>query len=339
MTAIKIFIALGIAVGSYMLFLGIYTYITVSLMSDQGGLLSDVDGGLRGEAIGLLERLDQMLYQARLHVSASEFLSISIILGLASGVIMFIATGAIVAAGIGFLSGSVLYYIVLEQRRDRILEAYEQAMPNALREMRGAFRLRGLSLTQALRQVAEHGPEVVRRDFEELTAAFSGSSIDMARIQRLLGLRGSYALDRVTEVFLQFHSTPQRVPEMLDLLIPRLRREVSVRRETRANISGPQRELLVVAVMPFALVIFFRITAPEYGSFYSTALGQLLLIVAWIMDLAIYLFAIRAVREVINPMPYHRDVPERRRIQHRSNVGTRTGGVTSTLGQDEGVGT
>jgi tight adherence protein B len=337
MTAIKIFIALGIAIGSYMLFLGIYTYVTVSLMSDRGGLLTEADRGLRSEATGLLERLDQMLYQARLQVSVNEFLSISIFLGLAAGIIMFFATGAIAAAGIGFLSGSVLYYIVLEQRRDRNLEAYEQAMPNALREMRGAFRLRGLSLTQALRQVAEHGPEVVRQDFEELTAAFSGSSIDMARIQRLLGLRGSYALDRVTEVFLQFHSTPQRVPEMLDLLIPRLRREVAVRRETRANISGPQRELLVVAVMPFALVIFFRVTAPEYGAFYSTALGQLLLIVAWIMDLAIYLFAIRAVRGVINPMPYHRDVPEQRRILPDSNLGEGTARAAPTLGPDQGA--
>jgi Flp pilus assembly protein TadB len=306
-------------------------------MSDGTWLLTKTDGGLKSEANSLLERLDQMLYQARLQVSVNEFLSISIFLGLAAGVIMFFATGAIVAALIGFLSGSVLYYIILEQRRDRNLESYEQAMPNALREMRGAFRLRGLSLTQALRQVAEHGPKVVRQDFEELTAAFSSSSIDMARIQRLLGLRGSYALDRVTEVFLQFHSTPQRVPEMLDLLIPRLRREVAVRRETRANISGPQRELLVVAVMPFALVIFFRITAPEYGSFYSTALGQLLLIVAWIMDLAIYLFALRAVRAVINPMPYHRDVPEQRRILPESSLGQAPSGGSSALRPDEGV--
>jgi Flp pilus assembly protein TadB len=316
MTTIKIFIALGVAIGSYMLFLGIYTYVSVSLLSDRRGLLAqaDIDSSLRGEASGLIDRLDQMLYQARLQVSAREFLSISIFLGAAAAAIMFFATGAVVAAGIGFLSGSAIYYILLEQRRDKNLESYEQAMPNALREMRGAFRLRGLSLTKALRHVAEHGPEVVCQDFEELTAAFSGASIDMARIQRLLGLRGSYALDRVTEVFLQFHSTPQRVPEMLDLLIPRLRREVAVRRETRANISGPQRELLVVAIMPFALVIFFRVAAPEYGAFYSTALGQLLLVVAWILDLVIYLFAIRAVRSAISPMPYHRDLPEQRRI-------------------------
>jgi tight adherence protein B len=304
-TAIKYFIAFGFAVGSYMLFLGIYTYVSISLMSDRRGRLTqaDIEGGLRREARGLMARIDQMLYQARLQVSASEFVSISVFLGIAVGAIMLFSTGAIAAAGIGFLSGSVVYYILLEQRRDKQLEAYEQAMPNALREIRSAFRLRGLSLSKALQQVAEHGPEVVRQDFEELTASFSGASIDIARIQRLLGLRGSYALDRVTEVFLQFHTTPQRVPEMLDLLIPRLRREVAVRRETRANISGPQRELLVVAIMPFALVIFFRITAPEYGAFYSTALGQLLLIVAWVMDLAIYLFAIRAVRNVINPMP------------------------------------
>lgn len=332
MTAIKIFIALGVAIGSYMLFLGMYTYVTVSLMSDRGGLLADADGegGIRQEAAGVLTRLQQMLYQARLQVSAREFLSISIFLGVAAGAMMFISTGALAAAGIGFLSGSVIYYIMLEQRRDKILEAYEQAMPKALREMRGAFRLRGLSLSKALQYVAEHGPEAVRQDFEELTASFSGARIDMARIQRLLGLRGSYALDRVTEVFLQFHTTPQRIPEMLDLLIPRLRREVAVRRETRANISGPQRELLIVAVMPFALVIFFRITAPEYGSFYSTALGQLLLIVAWIMDLVIYLIAIRAVRNVINPMPYHRDLPEQRRILPLADTGEIAGNFDET---------
>ena len=186
-------------------------------------------------------------------------------------------------------------------------------MPHALRDMRAAFLARGLSPAEALRYVSEQGPEVCRPDFEELAATFSESRIDYARLHRLLGLRGSYALDRMAEALLQFHNMPQRIPEILDLLIPRLRKEVRIRREMRANISNPRRQLVIVAVMPFLVVLFFRAVAPEYAGFYARPLGQLILILAFVVDVAVYLGASAVVRRLVNPIPYRRSVPERRR--------------------------
>jgi hypothetical protein len=179
--------------------------------------------------------------------------------------------------------------------------------------MRAAFLARGLSPAEALRYVSEQGPEVCRSDIEELAATFSESRIDYARLHRLLGLRGSYALDRVSEALLQFHNMPQRIPEILDLLIPRLRKEVRIRREMRANISNPRRQLVIVAVMPFLVVLFFRAVAPEYASFYARPLGQLILVLAFVVDVVAYLVASSIVRRMVNPIPYRRSVPERRR--------------------------
>jgi len=316
MKVINAMVALAGALGLYMIFLGIYSYISVALMARRRGLLDD-DLGVRvpeNHPIGISERLEQALYQARFEISVHEFITVSFFLGIATAGVLYFATGAEMAGVLGFLSGAALYTILLMQRRERNLELYEQAMPNMLRDMRSAFRLRGLSLTEALRHVAEKGPKVCRPDIQELVAAFSDISIDMARLQNLMGLRGSYALDRVVEVLLQFNSTPQRIPEILDLLIPRLRKEVAIHREMRANISGPRRELLVVAVMPFVIVVFFRVAAPEYAAFYRTFTGQILLITAWLIDVAVYLFAGMAVRRIVNPRPYHRGVPERRRV-------------------------
>ena len=313
----NILVALIGGLGMYMVFMGLYSYLTVSLKGPPGGLLyGPEDEELpRSERISgsLAERLDQMLYQGRIAVSAGEFLTVSLILGVAVGGLMFLATGGMAAVVIGFFSGLFLYYIFLDSRRSRLLDDYEVAMPHALRVMRAAFLARGLSPAEALRYVSEQGPEVCRGDFEELAATFSESRIDYARLHRLLGLRGSYALDRVAEALLQFYNMPQRIPEILDLLIPRLRKEVRIRREMRANISNPRRQLVIVALMPFLVVLFFRAVAPEYASFYARPLGQLILILAFVVDVAVYLGASAVVRRMVNPIPYRRSVPERRR--------------------------
>ena len=305
------------ALGLYMIFLGLYSYVTVSLKRPPGGLLygpEDEEPPAPERLTGsLFERLDQALYQARLPVGAGEFLTVSLVLGVAVGGLMFFATGALAAVVIGFISGLFLYAIFLDNRRSKRLDEYEAAMPHALRDMRAAFLARGLSPAEALRYVSEQGPRVCRPDFEELAATFSESRIDYARLQRLLGMRGSYALDRVAEALLQFHNMPQRIPEILDLLIPRLRKEVRIRREMRANISNPRRQLVIVAVMPFLIVLFFRVVAPAYASFYAEPLGQLILILAFLIDVAVYLGASAVVRRMVNPIPYRRRVPERRR--------------------------
>jgi hypothetical protein len=75
--------------------------------------------------------------------------------------------------------------------------------------------------------------------------------------------------------------------------------------------------LVVVSVMPFAVVVFFRFMAPEYARFYSSALGQLLLITAFLIDMGVYLGASALVRRIVQPLPYRRTVPERRRIPAR----------------------
>ena len=282
----NVLMALVGALGMYLIFLGLYSFVTVSLKGPTGGLLYGPEEGPHRERLAgsLLERLDQMLYQARMPVSAGEFLGVSALLGAAVGALMLFATGAPAAVAVGFVSGSFLYYIYLDQRRSRLLDQFEALLPHALRDMRAAFLSKGLSPGEALRYVAEEGPEICRPDFEELAATFSESPVDYARLHRLLGLRGSYALDRAAEALLQFHTMPQRIPEILDLLIPRLRKEIRVRREMRADISSPRWQLVIVVAVPFLVILLLRFAAPEYIAFYSTAVGQLVFIVAFLVD-------------------------------------------------------
>ncbi len=306
--------ALIAAAGLYLFVIGVYSYVSVSILGRRGLLAEVLPAAQPGAAAGLLERLEGLLYRARLDISGQEFAAMAGLTGLLAAGFMYFAAGSLLVSGAGFLSGILLYLMLLCQRQEKNLDAYENAMPNALRDLRSAFRLRGLSLARALETVAESGPETVQPDFQELAAAFSGSRIDMSRLQKLMGLRGSYTLDRVAEALLQFHATPQRIPEILDLLIPRLRREVAIRREMRANISGPQRELLVVVLMPFLIVFFFRFAAPDYAAFYSSFFGQMLVLAAWVIDVLLFVLAGVAVRRIVNPIPYARVVPERRRV-------------------------
>jgi Flp pilus assembly protein TadB len=310
------------AVGFGLFFAGLYTTIALRLGAGRRGLFtSDADFDApepEQERLSPLEALDRRLYRARLPVSAGEFITTSAVISLVIGGVMYLAVGLLAALVIGLSAGAFLYYSYLDARLASQLDAYEAAMPHALRDLRAAFRTRGLSPVEALRYVAEQGPEPCREDFAELAAAFAGASIDQGRVAYLLGRRGSYALDRVAEALLQFHSMPQRLPEIIDLLVPRLRKEARVRREMRANVSEPRRQLVIVALMPFVIVLFFRLTAPGYAGFYGTPLGQLLIIVAFLMDIGVFLAANAIVRRIIDPMPYRRAVPERRRVTSRT---------------------
>jgi hypothetical protein len=196
----------------YMIFLGLYSYVTVSLRSSGGLLYGPPDGQVpAAERItgSLMERLDQMLFQARIPVRAGEFLVVSLILGVAVGGVMFFATGAAAAVIIGFTSGIFLYYIFLDNRRSKLLDGYEAAMPHALRDMRAAFLARGFP-AEALRYVSNRGQRSVGPT-SRLAATFSNPRIDYARLHGCLALRELRAGPRA-EALLQFHNMPQRIP-------------------------------------------------------------------------------------------------------------------------------
>ena len=311
----NVLMALVGALGMYLVFLGLYSYVTVSLSGPPGGLLYGPEASLRRERLtgSLFERLDQMLYQARIPVSAGEFLGVSALLGAAVG-----ASDALRHRGSGRRGGRLRVRIlpVLHLPGSApVKDARPVRSPAASRAARHAGRLslQGPIARRSSPLCGRRGPEICRPDFEELAATFSKSPIDYARLHRLLGLRGSYALDRAAEALLQFHTMPQRIPEILDLLIPRLRKEIRVRREMRSDTSGPRWQLVIVVAVPFLVILFLRFAAPEYIRFYSTAVGQLVFIVAFLADVILYLGASAVVNRMVNPIPYRRRVPERRR--------------------------
>ena len=173
----NVLMALVGALGMYLVFLGLYSYVTVSLQGPPGGLLYGPEERPQRQRLSgsLLERLDQMLYQARMPVKAGEFLGVSALLGAGVAALMLFATGALAAVAVGFVSGSFLYYIYLDQRRSRHARPVRGAAAPRPARHAGRLPLQG--------PVPRRGSALCRRRRpRDLPARFRGAGGDLLRV-------------------------------------------------------------------------------------------------------------------------------------------------------------
>jgi tight adherence protein B len=222
-------------------------------------------------------RVEEFLAQAGLHdVRPREFALFSIGISFLAGLIAQLLLGWIVvsllATGLG-LVGPLLYYL---HRRDRRRAAMQDALIEAMGQLRDAIRT-GLSVQNALLGLASSGPETLRSEFHRL-----------AREIRLLGFEP--AMDAMRErladpvfdvvaasLVLNDRLGGRNVSQVLDRLAQATRAELRVQQEIRAYQAKHVLSAQVVAAVPLVVLVAIRAINPAYLALFDGAPGQLLL--------------------------------------------------------------
>lgn len=259
------------------------------------------------------QRVKGLLYQARAPITPGEFLITSVLIGLAVGFVFFSATRAILLTMLGFAAGAAIYYIYLLDQREKRSSEYESVQPQVIAALIYSFQGLGQNLDGALQNLEEEGPIIVRDDWRSIRAALQGIKPNFPLIHDTLTFRSSPGFSRLVETIVMFRDEKDRIINLLPGIKEELSYEVEIYRESIANLIAPRRELAFVSIMPIGMVLLLSAFGRSgFGGYYSTFVGQIIVVVAWTIAAVLYFFAAAGVRKIMRQQEFTYMLPEGR---------------------------
>ena len=250
---------------------------------------------------GLLRRLQAHLDAAELPVTAREFTSLCLVLGLAvAGVAVLLGTPALALAGLVVVPA--MLWQRYETRRDTFRQAYDESLAECVQLVREAFSATG-TLPDALDHVARNGPDPAAADFREVWGAYTVGADFTAAFAPIVERRRNPYLRMVAEALTLKTQEGGNAGQVLLGLEEMIRGNVALKREIAAKQAQARLESTVVCLAPLGFFLAMKVLPwmREYEQgFYASALGQLVLSLAIVFSMAAYFLARRLGERGLN---------------------------------------
>lgn len=250
------------------------------------------------EELTLMEQLEQRIEQAGIEATPGEVLRVSAFLAVVGALLGYLSTNAPVGALIGGALGAYGYWIYLNDRRDRKRLEYQAALGDVAALLIEGFK-EGGTIQAALNKVVEFGPEITREDFAAVAARLQGGTSLAEALKPLLDLRRDPILDAIAQMLVVRVERGGQASEALAGLLELVRERIQFRERVQAELGQPMWEVRLIGALPFLVVLFLRLTTPEYARFWETGLGQISLILSWGMVGVGYWLAIRYITKAM----------------------------------------
>jgi tight adherence protein B len=232
-------------------------------------------------------RLDSMIEQADLRISAKQLLGLSAVLGLTIGAAATVCLGPIVGlvgAAIG-ASGPLVYIRI---RRDRRREKFLHQIPAAFELMSRVIKS-GSSVPQALQAVADAFEAPIAQEFA------------LCQKQQNLGLRPEVTFHEMAQrtnilemrifvmALLIQRQTGGNLSDMLDRLAGLIRTRLKLKRTVRILTAEGRMQGLTLFVLPFVMFAAMMVvnrpyaeTLLQHGSLLGATFGVMVVGAVWI---------------------------------------------------------
>ena len=240
-------------------------------------------GSLTGRA--WQTRAEEFLRHAGLDdVSVRDFTLVSLASGALAGVAAQVLLGwpaVSAAAGALGLLGPLGYY---GPRRHRRRAAIQVALVQATAQLRAAIQA-GLSVQQALVELARTGPEPLRPELTRLVLDLRLKGL-VAALQDLRDRLADPLADQlVAALVLNDRVGGRQVGSVLERLAESTRASLAVLQEAKARQSQAVLSSRVVALVPAIALVGLRTIAPTFMAVYDEPPGQLVLVgcVVWVL--------------------------------------------------------
>lgn len=225
-------------------------------------------------------------------ITPSGVTTVSVVLGL---LIFLMITGLTGAAPIGLCFGifaAALPWGALAWQAKRRQTALREIWPDAIDNLRSAIRA-GLTLPEALSQLAERGPEELREAFAEFTADYRAGARFSDALDRLKYNLADPTADRLIAAL---HVTREvggaDIGRLLETLSDFLRDDSRTRAELEARQSWTVNGARLAVVAPW-LILLLLSTQPEAAAAYQSVAGLIVLLVGMGVSVICYQLMLR----------------------------------------------
>jgi tight adherence protein B len=227
--------------------------------------------------------------------TATVFLLVSALLGLAAGVVAYALTGMTALAGIVGAFATLLPNAGIGWRIRSRRQANRLAWPDVVDHLVGATRA-GLGLPESLAALAESGPAQFRGNFRDFARDYESTGLFGVALDDLKTRLADPVADRILETLRMAREVGgTELPNVLRSLSALLRQEQALRAEVEARQSWIVNAARIGVAAPW-IVLMLLSTRPEAAPAYQSPSGLLLLGVGVAVTLVAYRIMIRIGR-------------------------------------------
>lgn len=215
-------------------------------------------------SLDFVNKLDQMIGQADVHITVSRLLTFSILAGVMAALAAFTLFNIVPVVVIFFMAAAVPILSVALKRRKR-LRKFNAQLPDTLDLLSRSLAV-GHAFSEALHQVASEMPDPISSEFR---VTFE---------EQKLGLGTKAALDRlaervpladlrlcITAIHIQ-RETGGNLAEILEKVSQTIRERFKFMEDFRTLTTSSRASGWILCALPFALVFFLTLLSPEYMS-------------------------------------------------------------------------
>lgn len=272
---IPLLLSLAFGAGVYLLYDGFTRPLPHP--SDEGADVHVSRARTTGWALDQLAAAHEFLARAGLRgVTPNAFAAFAAVSGLASGLLAQLLLGWPLVSLLALLGGAALPLAYYLHRHDQRRAAVQEALADAIAQLRDGIRA-GLSVEEALRGLANNGPEVLRGEFAALV-----------RDARLHGFAPAVEASRerladpvfdtmAAALILNDQLGGRNVGAVLDRLATATRAQLAIQHELRAQQARNVWAARIVAGVPVVVLVAIRGVNPGYLAIFDSLWGQLLL--------------------------------------------------------------
>ena len=225
-----------------------------------------------------ISQLQEMLAQGGLNLRAGKFLALSLLAGVAAGLVGYIVSNRLEVGGVALLIGFVLPYGYAAVQRNRRFEKFEELFPEAIDTLARAVRA-GHAFTTALELITNEVAEPVAGEFRQL---FEEQKFGMPVRDALMNLTERVPLVDVkffvTAVMLQ-RETGGNLAEILDNLSYVIRERFKIQRQVRVYTAQGRLTMALLMGMPPIIVTVMLFVEPSFiRPLFADPIGHILLV-------------------------------------------------------------
>ncbi|MBM3659739.1 MAG: hypothetical protein FJW95_09595 [Actinobacteria bacterium] len=228
-------------------------------------------------------RRDVWLRQAGVDLTPPQLWSIAVGGAVATFLGVALLTHTPVVAAAPALAAGVIPFAYLGHRRRLRLRAWQDAWPDALRELVAAI-VAGRSLGQAVSALGETGPDPLREvfaDFPALSRVF-GTAAALEQVKERLADPTS---DRVVEVLLVAHERGGAiVRDILEDLVVATTEDLKVLDEIETESLEMRINGRAVLVLPWLVLIALTLRPGPFRAFYASPTGLWVILAAALLS-------------------------------------------------------
>jgi len=232
------------------------------------------------ESSSALMSLSSFIQQAGYSIPAYRVILVAVAMSLVGLFLTYIITKVWWIAFAGAAAGAAIPFVRLSRDRNKRLEDFEEALPDALDIMKRALQA-GHPFSETLHLVSVEMDGPVAEEFETTFNDLNyGNSLRNSLLGLLERIPSVTVMALITSIIVQ-KETGGNMAEIFDKLARLIRGRYRFQRRVRTLSAEGRISAWVLCLVPFVLFFIISVTTPEYLPILLTeSLGQKMLIIA-----------------------------------------------------------